>query len=852
MKKILHTFSIVPKLPEKLSTLYDIANNLWFSWNLDAVELFARIDHIIWEKCGRNPVLMLGKIEYKKLEELAEDSKFLASLDRVNKKFRQYVQSDKTYSFRMKKSLDFKIAYFSAEYGLADCLPIYSGGLGILSGDHIKSASNLNIPLVGIGLMYQEGYFRQYLNQEGWQQELYPENDLYNMPVNIEKIEESGEYLSVDVTFLGQKVLAKVWKIQVGRVPLYLLDTNSMENPEEFRDTTAQLYGGDSETRLRQEILLGIGGIRVLRKLGIEPEVYHMNEGHSAFATLERIRNLIRKNELTFHEAKQAVISNNVFTTHTPVPAGNDRFPPELMEKYFSGYIQELGISFREFMGLGKENPWDENEPFCMTVLALRFSGRTNGVSRLHAEVSRKMWSKLWPDFFLDDIPISGITNGIHIPSWVSKEMAEAYERYLGPKWMEDPDQKIWEKVENIPNTELWGLHQRRRERLVALARQKLRQQLIRRGANKSEIKLASEVLNPEALTIGFARRFATYKRAVLVLQDKERLAKILNNPDRPVQIIFAGKAHPKDQCGKEFIKQIIHFSRSPLFHHRIVFIEDYDINIARYLVQGVDLWLNNPRRPLEACGTSGMKVAANGGLNLSVLDGWWCEGHSEKTGWAIGHGEEYKDMEYQDAVESRSIYDKLEKEIVPAFYERGVENLPTRWISMMKESLKSLCPKFSSHRMVEDYMHQAYFPASENWKELSKENFKGTREMACWVDTVMGNWSKIELKDVRFSEKSELKVGSNLDVCVDICLGAMRPSDICLDVYYGDMGNEDNINNREMVRLEFEKGLGGETYRFQGTIPCRKSGKFVFGTRIIPSHFPLPNQYFPGLIFWG
>jgi starch phosphorylase len=844
----------VPKLPKKLSALSQIANNLWFSWNLEAVELFSRIDHVAWEETGHNPIRMLGQIEYKKLQDLADDQKFLLALDRVYKKFQQYLQSDSTYSFRVEKPLDYKIAYFSAEYGLGDCLPIYSGGLGILSGDHLKSASDLNVPLVAIGLMYQEGYFRQYLNQDGWQQELYPENDLYNMPVNIEKAErEKGEeYQSIEVEFFGNRVLAKVWKVQVGRVPLYLLDTNTVENPEEFRDTTAQLYGGDVETRLRQEILLGIGGIRALRKLGIEPEVYHMNEGHSAFATLERIRNLMKGNGLSFQDAKQAVISNNIFTTHTPVPAGNDRFAPELMAKYFSEYVHVLGISFREFMGLGRENPWDENEPFCMTVLAMRLSGRSNGVSLLHADVSRKMWSKLWPDFASEDIPISGITNGVHIPSWVSKEMVEIFERYLGPKWSEDPDPKIWKKVVNIPNTELWTVHQRRRERLVAFARQRLRDQLIRRGSNKSEIQFAYEVLNPEALTIGFARRFATYKRGILIFKDEKRLSDILNNSTRPVQIIFAGKAHPKDQYGKELIKQIVHFSKKPNFRHRIVFIEDYDINIARYLVQGVDLWLNNPRRPLEACGTSGMKVAANGGLNMSILDGWWCEGYNENLGWAIGHEEEYKDMEYQDAVESQAIYDLLEKEVAPTFYDRGVENLPTRWISMMKETLKSLCPAFSSHRMVEDYVQKAYSPASENWRVLYKDNYKGAREMAHWMQKIMNNWSKVEIKNVNFSETEELQVGAQLDVTVDIFLGEMQPGDITLDVYYGEMDNEEKIFNREMVRLELQKDIGNGNHLFHGVVSCRESGKFVFGTRVIPYHSLLPNPYFPGLVFWG
>ena len=571
------------------------------------------------------------------------------------------------------------IAYFSAEYGLAECLPIYSGGLGVLSGDHLKTASDLGIPLIGVGLLYQQGYFRQYLTPDGWQQERYPANDFYNLPLHP-VLTAGGQPLYVELRLAGARLKIKVWKLQVGRVPLYLMDTNIPENPRELQDITDQLYGGDRETRIRQELVLGRGGVHALLAMGIRPTVYHMNEGHSAFLALERVHTYMQEAGVSFREALEAVRAGSVFTTHTPVLAGFDLFAPELMEKYFGDYLQEARISRDELLALGRANASDPREAFNMAVLALRTSAYTNGVSKLHGQVSRGLFQKYYPQVPEQEVPITSITNGIHLRSWISNEMATLYDRYLGPEWWSRPAEAwIWERVADIPDEELWATHERRRQRMIAIIRRRLYAQLERRGAPPAELRKARGVLDTDALTIGFARRFATYKRATLLLADLERLMKILLNSSMPVQFVFAGKAHPRDAEGKEFIKNLVAACQQEELRRHMVFLEDYDIQLARYLVHGVDIWLNNPRRPLEASGTSGMKVLANGGLNLSILDGWWAEGYRPEAGWAIGAGEEYQDTGHQDYVESNALYNMLESEVVPLFYQRDEDGAAAR-----------------------------------------------------------------------------------------------------------------------------------------------------------------------------
>jgi len=660
--KMLHKFTVVPSLSKDLAALQRIAYNLWWSWEPDAISLFRRLDPDLWQETRHNPVEMLGILQQTTLEGLKSDEGFMAHLKMVDEKLTDYLREKTWFQRTCNGGSRLKVAYFSMEFGLHESLPIYSGGLGILAGDHLKSASDLGLPLVGVGLLYRQGYFRQYLNNEGWQQEYYPENDFYNLPLTLER-DASGAPLEIELEFGNRHFRVHIWRVQVGRVPLYLLDTNLESNSPEDRLITAQLYFGDKEMRIIQEILLGIGGIRALRALGIIPNVCHMNEGHAAFLALERIRLLMEKRGVKFFEAREIVCAGNVFTTHTPVEAGIDHFQAEMLDKYFIRYYKSLGLSREEFLGLGRQNPRNAQETFCMAVLALKLASSANGVSQLHGEVSRKMWKNLWPELPEEQLPLGSITNGVHTRTWMSNHMASLLVRYLGTRWLDDPtDHNVWRRIARIPDAELWRTQQSGRERLVDFARKRLKLQLKQIGATTKEIAIAEEVLDPEVLTIGFARRFATYKRGTLLMQDLDRLSRILNNPEMPVQIIFAGKAHPQDQEGKELIRQIVQISHQERFRHRIVFIEDYDMEVARHLVQGVDVWLNTPLRPMEASGTSGMKVAFNGGLNMSILDGWWCEGYQKNNGWAIGKGEVYEDIEYQNQVEGRATYDLLEK----------------------------------------------------------------------------------------------------------------------------------------------------------------------------------------------
>ena len=644
------------------------------------------------------------------MQSLAKDDLFRDRLDVLTKELETYLAKPYPDRFKSPDPGQPVVAYFSLEFGVSLCLPIYSGGLGILAGDHLKSASDLNIPLVGIGLAYGQGYFRQYMTPDGWQQERYPDYDFEQMPLS-RALNSEGAPALVHLSIGDRPLTAAIWEARIGRVRLFLLDTNLPENSQDFRLITSRLYGGNLEMRLWQEILLGIGGVKALKVLGLEPRIIHMNEGHSAFAGLERIRVLMKEQNLPFEAALEVSASGSIFTTHTPVPAGNDRFPPELMQQYFEPYARDMGLAFKVFLALGREVPQDDRESFCMPVLALRLSRFNNGVSRLHGKVSRHMWQKVWNQLPVDDVPIGHITNGIHPPSWVAPTMGLLYERYLGSDWRENPDtQKVWGMADNIPDTMLWRVHTHLRERLVDFVRLRLRDQLIAQGARSQEVMEADQILNPEALTIGFARRFATYKRANLLLQDKESLLRIISNKDMPVQFIFAGKAHPADQGGKQLMKELITLCRSKEFRMNMVFIEDYDMDVAAHMVSGCDVWLNNPRRPLEACGTSGMKAMFNGVLQFSTLDGWWDEAWKpdNSVGWAIGKGEDYSDPDYQDFVELKTLYKVLEHDIIPDFYDRGRGELPRAWVARMKRAIAELGPRYSSHRMVEEYFTKA------------------------------------------------------------------------------------------------------------------------------------------------
>jgi len=846
-------FLVLPNLPEKIHRLRELAMNMWFSWNWDIVKLFIRIDSDLWEKSYQNPIEMLAYLPQHKLEEVAQDEAFQASLDRVYESYQEYLNAPRWFGKQFPDHKDATVAYFSCEYGIDTGLPIYSGGLGILSGDHLKAASDLGIPMVAIGLLYRYGYFRQFLSSDGWQQERYEENDWYHMPVVLEK-DADGNPVKFSIDFGGTPVKVQIWRVMVGIIPLYLLDTNIPDNPSKFREITSVLYSGDKDTRLKQEILLGIGGIKALDVLGVKPNVYHMNEGHSMFLLLERMKVLVKKEKLTIPEAAQLIWSSSVFTTHTPVPAGNEQFDPKLMEHYLKSYVEDIGLSWDKFLAIGRVFNTD-SEPYNMTAAALKSSAFTNGVAELHGKTSRQMWHNIWPNLPVEEVPITSITNGAHIRSWLSHDMVDLFDTYFGPKFTKQPAVfGAWDSINKIPDAELWRVHQRRRERLVFFARKRLKNQLERRGASAHEVKRADEVLDPRILTIGFARRFSSYKRAFLLFKDIERLKKIIANPDMPVQILIAGKAHPLDNPGKEIIKNILHVAAREEFRLRIVFLEDYDINVARYLVQGVDVWLNNPRRPLEASGTSGMKAAMNGAVNVSILDGWWCEGYSPETGFKIGNGEEYANAEYQDTLESQFMYDVLEREVIPMFYKRDAANFPNDWVKIAKNSMIMACTNFSSHRMVKDYTEKFYVKAIDAHRKYTANNYEISKSMAAWKTNLHHQWDKIILEDIETPVLEESpRVGDKIPVRLKITLGSISPDDVRIEVIAGNLNSLEQMNNYEPViasRAEDGNPDGGQ-YTYTAEVTCKESGRFGIAARVMPHNDNLVRNYLPRLIKW-
>jgi starch phosphorylase len=846
-----HFFSVVPQLPQSLEKLRELAWNLRFSWDPATMDLFRMMDADLFEACGRNPVLFLGRISQARLEQCAEDDAILANLQRVWSDYSKYMSSNQTWFAKTSRGRRPLIAYFSAEFGLAGCMPLYSGGLGVLAGDHLKSASDLGLPLVGLGLLYQRGYFHQYLNSEGWQQESYPVNDFHNMPIRPARSERGEEVL---VTLpLGERTLhVKVWRADVGRVPLYLLDTNIIVNDESSRSITSDLYGGDTNTRLRQEYVLGIGGVRALAALGRRPDVCHMNEGHSAFLALERVRMLMEEDGLDFASARLATAASNVFTTHTPVRAAIDLFGPDQMEALFRPWRQTFGLSRQEFMDLGRESPGRQDSPFNMAVFALRMADAHNGVSRLHAHVSRKMWSFLWPQVPAEEVPITSVTNGVHTQTWISRGMRELLDRNLGPRWSRDPaSREGWEGIEKISPDVLWRTHELQRQRLVTYVRDRMRDQLEQANATAVEIAGVHELLDAGALTIGFARRFAPYKRASLILRDPDRLQAILCDSRRPVQIIFAGKAHPRDEAGKKLIQDIVRFSRLPRVKGHVVFIEDYDMEVAKHLVQGVDVWLNTPRRPLEASGTSGMKSAANGVLNVSVLDGWWDEAAAERLGWSIGQGEVYDDPDVQDHIESSALYDLLEHEIVPLFYDRGRDGLPRGWIRMMKEALKGLCPVFNTNRMVHEYATRCYLPAVDRYSQLADDSFAGVRALAAWRERVQQAWDHVRILEIEAPEVTEFAVGDTIAVRARVSLGGLEPGDVDVQLYHGEVEPDGAIAAGEAVSMVPQNDAGDGAHWYSGEVPCPATGRRGYALRVLPRHAALATAFLPGLIRW-
>ncbi|MGJ3254258.1 MAG: alpha-glucan family phosphorylase [Elainellaceae cyanobacterium] len=866
--KPIQTFNVSPALPSELEPLRKLAYNLHWDWNYEATDLFRRLDRDLWESSHHNPVLMLGTISQERLREVSEDEGFLAHMDRAVRQLDSYLQERTWYR---KHRLGTRInqsaiasdpkdcyAYFSAEFGLTSCLPIYSGGLGVLAGDHLKSASDLGLPLVGVGLLYQEGYFAQYLNADGWQQERYPINDFYNMPLHLEQHPDGSE-LRISVDYPGRTVYARVWRVQIGTVPLYMLDTNIEPNNQYDQDITDQLYGGDIDLRIHQEIMLGIGGVKMLRALGLNPTAYHMNEGHSAFLSLERLRGLIEGHGLTFAEAQQVVQSSQLFTTHTPVPAGIDLFPPDKVMYYLGNYAGKFGLPKEEFLSLGRENPGDLSAPFSMAILAIKMATFVNGVSQLHGAVSRSMFAGMWPNLPLNEVPIVAITNGVHAYSCVAKSTQDLYERYLGPDWPTAPvESPIWERVASIPDEELWRNHERARSDLVVFVREWLQKTLLARGASTGELAQAREVLDPSVLTIGFARRFATYKRATLFLRDLDRIKHILQGSElgskRQVQFVIAGKAHPKDIPGKELIRQIVHFIREEDMTHNMVFLPNYDINVSRMMVAGCDVWLNTPRRPREASGTSGMKAAMNGLPNLSVLDGWWDEADYVRTGWPIGHGENYDDPTYQDDVEANALYDLLEQEVVPLFYDRDDEGLPRGWIAKMKDAIRLNCPHFNTARMLSEYATRGYFPSSDRYYTMIDNEYAPAKELAHWQTSLFEHWYDMQIEDINISELGDIQVGQVISVKARINLGALSPKDVQVELYKGSVNADGDIADGNPVVMDYQ-GQDPQTPHisiYTVDLAYAASGLQGLSLRVMPNHKHLNSPYAPRLILWA
>jgi starch phosphorylase len=849
--KALRSFAVRASLPPSLGALHSIAMNLRWTWVPPAVDLFRWVDPDAWERSDHDPVRMLGMVSSERYAELAEDGPFMAFLATVEEDFKLY-QTDPRWWQTHKGDVGLDaVAYFSPEFGVGEALPVYSGGLGILAGDHLKAASDLGLPLIGVGLLYREGYFRQQLNADGWQQERYPALDPHGMPLTL-LAEDSGTPLKIDVDLAGDRCVAQVWCAQVGRVPLLLLDCDVEDNDPAERSVTDRLYGGagGSEHRLRQEIVLGIGGVRALRAAGFSATVFHSNEGHAGFLGLERIRELVAENGLTFDEAIEAVRASTVFTTHTPVPAGIDLYGADLMERYFTSFAKECETTFDHLMALGRSD--FQREPdgnFSMAVMGFRLAGRSNAVSKLHSEVTRSMFSELWPDVPTDEIPITWITNGVHTATWVGPEMVEILDRHLTPGWAEGSNER-WERLRVIPDAELWRARERAREQFVYFIRERLEAELEGRNVSGAEAAWTGEVLDPGILTIGFARRFAQYKRATLLLSDPDRLKRLLLSSDRPIQIVIAGKAHPLDDGGKEMIRRLKHFSSDPEVRTRIAFVEDYDMALARALIQGVDLWLNNPRRPLEACGTSGMKAALNGAVNCSVLDGWWDECYDGTNGWAIGSRDSYADPDVQDRVDSNALYDLLEREIAPRFYDRSEGPIPRRWVERIKESLASLGEFVTAQRMLRDYVELFYEPAFSQAREMAADGWARARALAEWKRQTRTGWADVEVLAVE-GDILAADIDEERTVTAVVRVGRLSTDDVAVHLAHGNVGGNGELIDSTLVEMRVISNDDG-VCTYQGSFRTTGAGLYGFAVRVVPAHPDLISPVDLGLVAWA
>ena len=849
---IFNRITVVPQLPKELKKLTEISNNLWWSWNTEFLKIFKMIDPDLWERIDKNPTKFLKLVAQEKIEKAAKNEETLKLYEKVVGNYENYIYSKDTWFAKKypnnKKDL---IAYFSAEYGLDEILPIYSGGLGILSGDHLKSASDLGIPLVAVGLLYKNGYFNQKINGYGQQESEYNNIDLYNLPINPVKTEDDQDMI-LEIPMLGNTLHLKIWKIQVGRVNLYLMDSDIEQNIEEFRNITLKLYGGDKEMRIRQEIVLGMAGVELLKKLGLTPTVYHMNEGHSSFLTLQLIKNTMKEKQVSFQIAKEIVTSQTAFTTHTPVPAGNDIFDIGLIDKYFSGIWDEFGISREDFLRLGMKETVTLDPGFNMGILALRIAGKRNGVSKLHGAVSRELFSEVWPDIAANESPITYVTNGIHTCSWLAPNIKELYNNYLIPYWQDNiQDDAVWKKINSIPDEKLWAEHFKRKEKLMSLIKKNVTERYKRSGYSYEDINDVVNKLNPNALTIGFARRFATYKRATLLFRDIERLTQLLNQENRPVQLVFAGKAHPADVEGQNLIKQIHEISLMPQFKGKIFILENYNIGMARYLVSGVDVWLNNPRRPMEASGTSGEKASVNGVVNFSVLDGWWAEGYDTTNGWAIGTETDYDSYEIQDNSDSDSIYSTLENKIIPTYYKQNDKGYSKDWVRYMKNSIMSTGGRYSTSRMLVDYMDRIYMPLCNMYNKNFK-NLDNVNDFVKWKKSAKERWNQIEITQDHNIDNVKLNAGDIIEVKCKVQLPNFNPENVSVQVYYGqilDTGIVNNVCVTEMKQVETNDEE--KVYTYSAKIKLTTGGNFGYTFRVIPKHEMLLDSENMNLVKW-
>ncbi len=857
--RAIRRFTVRPVLPAALAALGELAGNLRWSWHPETQDVFAEVDPGLWESTGRDPVRLLGAVGKDRFDELAADDGFLERLRVARADLEAYLTGERWYQRRVASDGGPKgIAYFSPEFGITAVLPQYSGGLGILAGDHLKAASDLGVPIIGVGLLYKHGYFKQSLSREGWQQETYPVLDPDELPISLLR-EPDGSRATIAIQMPGgPDLVARIWVASVGRVPLLMLDTDVEGNPEHFVEITDRLYGGTSEHRLRQELLLGVGGVRALRAYArisgaAEPEVFHTNEGHAGFLGIERIRELTVAEggpRLDFDTALEVGRSSTVFTTHTPVPAGIDRFPRSLVEQYLNEDAGATpGVPTSRILALGSEDyAGGDAGVFNMAVMGFRLAQRANGVSELHGHVSRGMFNGLWPAFDEAEVPIGSITNGVHAPSWVAREVFGLATAHGADGDAEDPE-AFWNAVDKIPSTDIWSVKRQLRERLVVDARGRLAKSWEKRGAAKAELAWIADALDPDVLTIGFARRAASYKRLTLMMREPERLKALLTHPERPIQLIIAGKAHPADDGGKKLIQDIVRLSDDPAVRHRIVFLPNYDIAMAKPLYPGCDVWLNNPLRPYEACGTSGMKAALNGGLNLSVLDGWWDEWFDGDNGWAIPTADGVEDVDKRDDLEAAALYDLIENEVAPRFYDLDHDGVPARWVEMLRHTLKSLGPKVLATRMVRDYVRQLYAPAAVNAR-LMNADYNGARDLAAWKARVKGAWPEVRVEHVESSGVGDAaEVGATLSVRAFVCLGTLAADDVEVQLIHGRANAEDQLVDTAALTLSLAESYDGGRHRFDGEVALSRTGPFGYTVRVVPRNGLLTSYAEMGVV---